>query len=98
MAASSVWVKKTVAVLCLGGSALAIYNVYTDIAPLQKRAEATACGDSGCQQLIGLHRTPISQSFTFQVEPGSSRTVSIECQRSAWLFGEYSCEREGAAP
>lgn len=84
-------IKGTIAVLCLVGSAMAIYNVNSDNSPLQKRAEQLACGDKGCLQLVGLQRQPTSQTFTFQVSSGSAQTKIIECTPAFILFGEYDC-------
>jgi hypothetical protein len=80
-------------VLCLGGSALAIYNVNADISAVQKQAEREACGEKGCQQLTGLSRNPASQLFTFQIQSGSAKTTQVECTRAYLLFGDYTCKR-----
>jgi hypothetical protein len=87
------WWKKAIAVLCLGGSALAIYNVNFDVSTLQKTAEREACGDKGCQQLTGLSRNPTSQVFTFQVQSNSAKTAQVECTRGFLLFGDFTCKR-----
>lgn len=79
--------------LCIGGSALAIYNVNSDVTALQKQAELEACGDKGCQQLTGMTRNPTSQMFTFQVQANNARTVQVECTRAFLLFGAYTCKR-----
>lgn len=93
MSQSSGWLKKFVAIACLVGSGFAIYNVNSDIAPLQQRAEELACGADGCVRLIGLARSPIKQTFTFQIEENSARSVIIECTRDFLLFGSTSCKR-----
>ncbi len=93
MAEKAGWIKKFVAVACLGGSALAIYNVNFDIAPLQKQAETEACGADGCAQAIAISRSPISQNFTFQVQANSAQMQKVECTRSLLLAGDYSCKR-----
>jgi hypothetical protein len=87
------WFKKAVAVLCIGGSVLAIYNVNSDVSALQKQAELEACGDKGCAQLTGMQRNPTSQLFTFQVQANSAKTAQIECTRGFLLFGAYTCKR-----
>lgn len=87
-------VKKLIAILCLLGSALALYNVYSDIAPLQAQADATACGGSGCAQLVAMQRSPISVSFRFQIQPNRSDVANVTCKRSFILLGEYTCTRE----
>jgi hypothetical protein len=86
-------IKMVIALLCLLGSAMAIYNVNSDNSALQKRAEEMACGAKGCRQLIGLQRQPTSQTFTFQVETGSAQTRIIECSPAFLLFGEYDCKK-----
>lgn len=85
-------VKAAITVLCLVGSAGAIYNVQGDISALQKRAEEMACGTRSCERLLGLQRQPTSQTFTFQLEAGSAQTKIIECSPSFLLFGEYQCK------
>ncbi len=90
---SSNWIKKIVAVLCLAGSAMAIYNVNSDVGPLQKTAETIACGADGCKQLVGLQRMPTSTEFTFQVQENSSRLQKVECARAFLLFGDYDCKK-----
>ncbi len=87
------WLKKIVAIACIGGSAAAIYNVNSDVSELQKTAEEIACGADGCLQLLGMQRMPTSQQFTFQIQEGSSKTAIVECSRSLLLFGDYTCKR-----
>lgn len=84
-------IKKLIALLCLVGSALALYNVYSDIGPVQMKAEAVACGTSGCAQLVGMQRSPISAQFRFQVKANQSLVASVECKRGLILLGEYTC-------
>ena len=83
-------IKPLIAVLCLVGSFFAIYNVQSDVGPLQKQAESVACPD-GCAQLLGLQRMPTSQTFTFQVKANQAETRRIECRREFWLIGDYHC-------
>jgi hypothetical protein len=85
-------VKALIAVFCLLGSAMAIYNVQGDNSLLQKQAEAMACGAKGCIRLLGMQRQPTSQTFTFQLEERSATTKIIECSPAFLLFGEYSCK------
>jgi hypothetical protein len=85
-------VKAVITVACLVGSAAAIYNVQGDNSALQKRAEQMACGPKSCARLLGLQRQPTSQTFTFQLEPGSATTKIIECSPAFLLFGEYDCK------
>jgi hypothetical protein len=86
--------KKLVAIFCLVGSGFALYNVYSDVSPLQAKAAETACGAGGCSQLLGMERTPLSQVFTFQVRKGSANTARVVCRRGMLLFGDYDCTRE----
>jgi len=83
--------KKLVAVVCIGGSALAIYNVNFDVAPLQSQAEATACDGKPCQ-LISMERRPHVQTFRFHIRDSKS-TATVECTRALLLLGDYSCEK-----
>lgn len=85
-------IKALIAVLCLVGSAMAIYNVQGDNSALQKRAEDMACGPKSCARLLGLSRQPTSQTFTFQIEDRSAATKIIECTPAFLLFGEYDCK------
>jgi hypothetical protein len=87
------WWKKAIAVLCLVGSVLAIYNVNSDVSVVQKQAEREACGDKGCFQVTGITRNPTSQLFTFQVQSNNAKTSQVECTRAFLLFGEYTCKR-----
>lgn len=85
-------IKATVAVLCLVGSTMAIYNVQGDNSALQQRAEALACGPARCERLLGLQRQPTNQTFTFQLTARSAQTKIIECTPKFLLFGEYQCK------
>lgn len=93
MSTSSSAIKRFVTIGCLAASALALYNVYSDVGPVQGLAAETACGAEGCAQLIAMERTPISQTFTFQVQSNSSRTERVVCRKSLLLVGKYACER-----
>ena len=92
-------------ILLLGGTALGLYNVYSDNDELKLLAERTACGGRECSSKITREsRSPLSQSFTFQtelVEKGKSRrraSVDVECKRALYLLGEYACVAQGALP
>ncbi len=86
--------KKLVAVLCLVGSVLALYNVYSDVGPLQMSAERVACQSGACAGLIGMERTPIHVTFRFQVQRNQAATAQVRCQRTFLLAGEYTCAKE----
>lgn len=84
-------VRKLVALLCLVGSVLALYNVYSDVTPVQKQAEVLACADKPCAGLIGMERSPSMIVFRFQIERNRATTAQVTCRRSFILLGEYSC-------
>ena len=105
MAASRGALRSLTSFLLLGGTALGLYNVYSDNTDLKVLAERTACADRECTTKITREaRSPLSQSFTFQttlVEKGKSGRragVDVECKRSLILLGEYSCTAQGALP
>jgi hypothetical protein len=87
-------VRKLIAVLCVVGSFLALYNVYSDIAPVQRHAESVACAGKLCANLIGLERSPIALVFRFQVERNKATTAQVRCTRSFVLLGDYSCSKD----
>jgi hypothetical protein len=77
--------------LCVAGSAAAIYNVLSDNAGVLAMAEKTACGQASlaCRpQMTRLERTPFAQSFEFATTQG---TVAVRCARALVLVGDYSC-------
>lgn len=84
-------VRKLVALFCLVGSVLALYNVYSDLTPVQQRAEALACAGKPCANLIGMERSPLKIIFRFQIERNKATTAQVTCQRSLILLGDYSC-------
>lgn len=87
-------IKQVVALSCLVGSALALYNVYSDVAPVQQEAAAVACAPTACAALIGMERTPIGVTFRFQVQRNKADTAQVRCTRSFLLVGDYSCNKE----
>ncbi|MEN9580241.1 MAG: hypothetical protein RJA70_3250 [Pseudomonadota bacterium] len=82
-----------VTLMCLAGSAASLYNVFSDNSALKKQAELTAC-PSGCFQLLGEQRSPITQTFTYQVQAENTRSERVNCLRGFLLVGTYSCNRE----
>lgn len=86
--------RKLIALLCLVGSFLALYNVYSDIGPLQRQAESLACSGQACANLIGLQRSPLAIVFRFQVERNKATTSQVTCKRALILLGDYSCSKE----
>ena len=95
MAETSRIVRPIVAVLCIGISVLGLINVYGDNKDVLAMAEKVACAErSQCTgRMTRLSRTPIGQSFTFQVDVKPQTTVDVDCNRSAYLLGAWSCER-----
>jgi hypothetical protein len=87
-------IKQVVALSCLVGSALALYNVYSDVAPVQNEAASVACGSAACAALIGMERTPIGMTFRFQVQRNKADTAQVRCTRSFLLVGDYTCTKE----
>jgi hypothetical protein len=84
-------IAKTVTVLLLIATLLAIYNVYGDNTLLLQRAERLACGSSPCVKLLRAERTPLEQSFTFQTSLAPPRTRAVRCARALLLVGTFSC-------
>lgn len=67
-------------------------NVLSDNTPVRAEAEAQACTRKKCDEKHGLtraDRTPFGQTFEYTWR---DRMVRVVCRRSAWLFGERSCE------
>ena len=87
-------VRKLIALFCLVGTFLALYNVYSDLAPVQKQAESLACEGKPCANLIGIERSPVSIVFRFQVERNKATTSQVTCRRPLVLLGDYSCKKE----
>jgi hypothetical protein len=90
--------RPVVAILCIGVTVAGLNNVYGDNAGVLVKAETAACGKPHCSvQMTRMSRNPIAQNFTFQVKTpaqgGTARgsTVDVDCQRSWWLVGDYSC-------
>ncbi len=87
-------VRKLVALLCLVGTFLALYNVYSDLGPVQKQAEGLACAGKPCANLIGMERSPLGIVFRFQIERNKATTAQVACKRALVLLGDYSCTKE----
>jgi hypothetical protein len=83
--------------VCLGVTALGLSNTYADNADVVALAERAACGSGDCSyQKLREERSPLAQSFTFQVrltEKGRERaaTADVECRRAYVLIGAYAC-------
>jgi hypothetical protein len=84
-------IAKSMTVLFLVATLLAVYNVYGDNTLLMRRAESLACGSSPCVKLLRAERTPLEQSFTFQTSLAPPRTRSVRCARAVFLVGTFSC-------
>lgn len=86
-----------IAAVCLGVTALGLANTYGDNTDVVTLAQRTTCGSGSCSyETLRQERSPLAQSFTFQVrltEKGRERaaTADVECRRAYVLFGEYAC-------
>lgn len=92
-------------VALLIATALGLFNVYSDNADVKALAEKAACNDRPCAaHQTRETRSPIGQSFTYQIaltEKSKSErraSVDVECRRSLYLLGEYSCSAQGSPP
>lgn len=98
MAERSAASRAVIMAICLGVTALGLANTYGDNAEVVTKAEQAACGSGTCSfQKLREERSPLSQSFTFQVkltERGKERgaTADVECRRAYALFGDYACK------
>ena len=92
--------------LLLGATALGLWNVYGDNTAVEALAVKAACGAHlGCSATrTGVSRSPISQSFTFQLEltdkgkPKRGASLDVECKRAYVFLGDYSCVAPNAVP
>ena len=105
MAQSRGTLRNLISVLLLGGTALGLFNVYSDNTEVKALAERAACAERTCTASFTREsRSPISQSFTVQtrlVEKGkvdSGASVDVECKREYLLFGGYTCTAQGTLP
>lgn len=97
-------VRPLISVLLIGVTITGFINVFSDNSEVIALAETAACGKPKCTyQMTRTSRNPIMQSFTFQTVLTERRninqqtTVDVDCHRSLYLVGEYSCERQGGA-
>jgi hypothetical protein len=81
--------------LCVAVTVLGLINVYGDNKQVVEMAQNRACAErSQCTaRMTQMSRNPIGTSFTFQVDVKPQTTVDVDCKRSAYLLGEWSCER-----
>ena len=95
MAEASRIVRPVIAVLCIGVTTLGLINVYGDNREVVAMAEKVACAErSQCTgRMTRMSRTPIGTSFTYQVDVKPQTTVDVDCNRSAYLLGEWACRR-----
>lgn len=85
------WVKPALSISLLVLSALGLVNVYADNAEVAKRAAGAAC--DGCEtHLVQLSRSPVAQTFHFQLVP-SREVAVVECSREFVFVGEYACAK-----
>ena len=104
MAEAKTLVRPAISVLLIGVTITGFINVFSDNAEVIAMAQTAACGKPNCAyQMTRQARNPIMQSFTFQTVLTERRninqqtTVDVDCRRSLWLVGQYSCERQGGA-
>jgi hypothetical protein len=104
MAEARNFVRPVISVLLIGVTITGFINVFSDNAEVIAMAETAACGKPSCAyQMTRQSRNPIMQSFTFQTVLTERRninqqtTVDVDCHRSLYLVGPYSCAREGGA-
>ncbi|MEB2312023.1 MAG: hypothetical protein OZ921_17470 [Sorangiineae bacterium] len=75
-------------------TALGLLNVFGDNAEVVAQAEALTCESPPCgATLTQLSRSPISQSFRFQVGGKHPGEVAVECHRSYYFVGQYQCAK-----
>ncbi len=100
MAEASRIVKPAVAVVLIGASVLGLINVYGDKQLVVALGEKAACADrANCMaRMTQMSRTPIGTSFTFQIDAKPVTTVDVDCNKSAYLFGEWKCVRTTPLP
>jgi len=87
------------------GTAVGLFNVYSDNSDVKALAEKTACNERPCIAHVTREtRSPLGQSFTYQIaltekgRPERRASVDVECRRSLYLLGEYSCIAQGSPP
>ena len=104
MAEARSFVRPAISVLLIGLTIAGAINVFSDNADVKAMAEIAACGKPKCSyQMTREARNPVMQSFTFQTvlterkNINQQTTVDVDCHRSLYLVGEYSCERQGGA-
>ena len=83
-----------IAIVC-GGAA--IYNVFSDQAPLEGVARRVACATRTTKpapvchlQLKQLARSPFKQAYVF-ASPAGGGAVGVDCVRRWGLVGDFSC-------
>jgi hypothetical protein len=83
--------------LCVAVTVLGLINVYGDNREVVDMAQQSACAErSQCTaRMTRMSRNPIGTSFTFQVDVKPQTTVDVDCNRSAYLLGDWSCKRDG---
>jgi hypothetical protein len=93
MAEPGVVRRVVIPVVLLGATALGLFNTYADATDVQRLAMETACGGQACgAQMMEFNRSPLSHEYVFQVGRAANG-VRVKCARSAYLLGEYHCEK-----
>jgi hypothetical protein len=102
MAEGRNYVRPVITLLLIGVTITGFINVFSDNSEVIAKAQTAACGTPTCAyQMTRQARNPIMQSFTFQTVLTERRNINqqmavdVDCHRSLYLVGEYSCEREG---
>ena len=73
---------------------LGFINTYGDSTEVKKLAADTACGGAVCSpELREFSRNPLAHEYTYQVGKAANM-VTVRCQRTAILVGEYHCEKK----
>lgn len=88
-------IRPLISLLLVVATVLGLLNVYSDNGAVQAQASRLACGGTDCPAtVIGLSRTPIAQTFTFNARPPGkgARSVEISCQKAFILLGDYGCK------
>jgi hypothetical protein len=96
MAEAGVVRRIIIPVVLLTATALGVFNTYADATNVQRLAADTACGGEACgARMMEFNRSPLSHEYVFQVGR-EANGVRVKCARSAYLLGEYHCEKKPA--
>ena len=82
--------------LVIAIAATAIVNVYGDGSAVEQLARRAACAGRTAEckaRMTRVARTPFFHEIQFEEPRGN--TVTVRCQRSFYLVGDYSCASRG---